>query len=38
MAIGIPRLLSLVKFCAVEHYLGLNKPKFLAGWLNRLES
>lgn len=31
-------LLSLVKFCAVEHYLGLNKPKFLAGWLNRLES
>lgn len=31
-------LLCALKGLAFQHYVGLSKPRFLAGWLNRLES
>ncbi|WP_429885361.1 glycoside hydrolase family 108 protein [Geoalkalibacter halelectricus] len=38
-AYGHPRaLLAALKFQAAAHYIALNRPRFLAGWLNRLES
>lgn len=31
-------LLCALKGLAFQHYVGLSKPRFLAGWLNRLEA
>jgi lysozyme family protein len=31
-------LLAALKYEAAKHYIALNRPRFLAGWLNRLES
>lgn len=31
-------LLAALKHQAAAHYISLNRPRFLAGWLNRLEA
>jgi len=31
-------LLVALKYQAAQHYINLNRPRFLAGWLNRLEA
>lgn len=31
-------LLATLKYLAVARYLSLNQPRFIAGWLNRLEA
>ena len=31
-------LIAAVKYQAAHHYVSQNRPRFLAGWLNRLES
>jgi lysozyme family protein len=31
-------LLAALKYLAARHYIDLDQPRFLAGWLNRLES